>query len=295
MAPITRRFGSGKEAMAWLADNGSSARKTPAQLDAEIARALEKPRASARATKPAARSGGNGGNMTPAKFLASLPPAHTRRGPSSVGTGVIAKTIKAEVAQAAAAGALPHGTKVSASTDHNSINVRVTAWEGAVFSDKYIEHLMDPTGTAWDRDEQESYRRGGNYEESGFDPRLTSSLNRALQTIEKIANRHNYNNSDIQSDYFDVGYYLNVSARPVEDLAANAIKLESNKEFGKLIEQGRIAAKAVGAAATAAICGHTDLRMADAYCIERLIKLADRAKGRPVAYDKRRRGWYPAG
>lgn len=208
-------------------------------------------------------------------------------------TSVIAKTIKDEVAQAVSAGALPHGTKVGASTDHNSINVKVTAWEGAVFSDKFTEYLMDPKGTKWDRDEQESYRRSGNFEESRFDPRLTSSLNRALQTIEKLADRHNYNNSDTQSDYWDVGYFLHVDARPVEDLAETAIKLESNKEFGKLLEQGLIAAKAVGPKATAAICGHADLRMADTYCIERLIKLAERAKGRPVEYDKRRRGWYP--
>ena len=32
-----------------------------------------------------------------------------------------------------------------------------------------------------------------------------------LKKIFEIANKNNYNRSDVQSDYFDVGYYLNIS------------------------------------------------------------------------------------
>jgi hypothetical protein len=71
------------------------------------------------------------------------------------------------------------------------------------------------------------------------------------------------------------------------------IKLEADKDFADLMRRGQDAARAVGPAATKSICGNADLRSADASCIEHLIKIADRAKGRPVEYDKRRRGWFP--
>jgi hypothetical protein len=303
MAPV--RFGSGKEAISYLFGRSEApppSGKTRAQLDAEIEEALEGPKATKapkarapskpRAKKAAApaRRNGNGG-QTPAQFIAALPPALSLRGPGSVRRAEIYKTIRAQLAAAIAAGALPGVTKISVTSDHNSLHVDVSAWTGQVFTNAYLEHLMDPKGTPWEREQQEKYR--GDYEHRTWDPRLVEPLNRALQTIEKIANRHNYNNSDLMTDYFDVGYYLHVGARPVIDAAEHGIKTESDQAYQKLLADATIAARAVGPAATKAICGSKDLRGADQWCLDRLIKLAESAAGRPVEYSKSGRGWYP--
>ncbi len=218
-------------------------------------------------------------------FMASLPPALTRRGPHSVETPVIAKAIRADLAAAIAAGLLPSECKFSITTSHNSINVKLTAWIGAVFSPDYTEHLMAPDDP---RSPWGAQQDRGNWRSE----RLAEPLDRALGIIEKIADRHNYNNSDTQSDYFDVGYYLDVSSEPVQDVAQHALKLESNKGFSKLMQEGHAASLAVGPEATKGICGSRDLASASEYCLARLIKLADIAKGRAVFHDPRR-GWIP--
>ena len=298
----TKRFGSGKSAMSWLFGRGDpdEPKKPARQLSAEINESLAQakvPKARTSRAKPVAISRGS---MTAKQFLLSLPEPLSRRGQNYSSTAQVAKRIREEIALAVNAGVLPDGTKVSIRTDHNSMWIGVSAWRGAVFTDKFVEHLMDPNGSPWDREKQEYHRGGGDgsegYDERRrWDARLSGDLNKALAFIEKLAHRHNYDNSDSQSDHFDVGYYLHVDARPVEDVAKNSIELESDKDYRALMEKARVAAKAVGPACTKAICGDAGLTKADKSCIERLIKIADRANGRPVAFDKRRRGWYPVG
>ena len=292
----TQRFESGKSAMGWL-----TGKKTPAQLDAEIAAELDEsrgpvltrgsttplppfpgPRTPRQTRAAVAKAPKARGTMTSAEFLKSLPPPLHRRGAGSSSVPEVAKTIRREVEAAVAAGALPLGTKVSVTSDHNSIRVEVTRWEGEVFSKAYTEHLMDPK-TSWDPE----YRTEGG---RARDARLSKPLQDALAFIERLADRHNYHNSDTMTDFFDEGYYLSVGAGPVENIAQTAIKTESSKEFRALMDQARDAAAALGPAATKSICGDKDLMHADEYCIKKLLKLAERAAGRPVVHDPRR-GW----
>jgi len=297
--------------MSWL--TGKSApgteRKSGAQLDAEIAEAVGRARTARkpsaisslaslpetsvakRAPRPrqtsTARSSG-GKAMTPAQFFASLPPALSRRGPHAVNTQVIARRIRADLAAAIDAGVLPAGTKFSIRTEHNHIYVDITEWrQGAVFVDKYVEHLMDPS-IKWDPD-----YRSRDYEERRHDARLVPALNKALAIIDKIVNLHNYDNSDSMRDHFDVGYYSTVSAEPVIRAAETGIQSESSPKFAALLARGQEASKALGPAATKSICGSSNLTSASEWCLERLIKVAARAGGRPVAYDKKRGGWFP--
>lgn len=99
--------------------------------------------------------------------------------------------------------------------------------------------------------------------------------------------------SDLSTDYFDVGYYLTVTAGTVESAAAQGIKLESDPTYRALVDRAMKAAKAVGPKAVKAICGSRGIEACGEWSLERLIKVADRANGRPVAFDKRRRGWFP--
>ena len=49
-------------------------------------------------------------------------------------------------------------------------------------------------------------------------PALTTSFYNKVVSILKIANQWNYNNSDIMTDYFDVGYYLDIDIKAPEGL-----------------------------------------------------------------------------
>lgn len=272
----------------------SDMRKSPAQLDREIREALARPRGKAKPSrfhaeiaKPRSRRGSSPGTMmTPAEFLASLPPPIPSEGPY-VPLSTIVKTVRSELKQAIEAGALPAGTKVSVRTDHNSIYVAISGWAGNPFSREYTEHLMDPSGTPW-----EPGTRGYGLHE---DPSYTPELNAALQLIEKIAGRHNWREHDPYADYGGRSrYYLTVDARGVEGAARTGIEMEANKGFSDLMVRGQEAARAVGPAATKSICGTPNLSRASEWCLKQLIRVAERAAGRPVQYDKSRRGWFPA-
>ena len=293
---MTKRFESGSAAMAWLTgreSKPSGRKKSAATLDREInaylsdtplpakARRAAKPRKTTARAPSAPRA-----TMTSAEFMSSLSPARSRRGANSVNDVELAKIIRNECAAATAAGALPAGTKVSVRIlHHSSLSVQIVAWEGAVFSNAYTEHLMDPKGTPWSND---AWSREA-------DPRLTEPLNRALKLVEKITERHNYDESDSQRDHFDVGYYTSIDARPVEHAAETGIKRESDKGFKDLTARAEVAARALGPDATKSICGRGGVDSADQWALEHLIKIAARAAGRPVEYDKRRRGWFPVG
>lgn len=58
---------------------------------------------------------------------------------------------------------------------------------------------------------------------------LTTHFYERLQKIWKIANQWNYNNSDIMTDYFDVGYYLDVNIKKPEDFQPRETMTEQEK------------------------------------------------------------------
>lgn len=224
---------------------------------------------------------------TLAQFLATLPPALSRHGANYANDVTLAKAMRAEIALAVKRGVLPP-LKVSVRINHHkSLTVEIVGWEGAVFSPDYEMYLMDeaakPGSVQWSPE----------HRSRDEDPRLSSTLNVALRTIETIVERHNYNNSDLMTDYFDVGYYLTVTARSVEAIAANGIALELDPARPALLDAAAAAAAAIGPKATKAICGRRGLDGCSKWDLERLIKVATRANGRPVAFDKKRGAWLP--
>ena len=288
-------FKTGTEAMDFLLGRSSppdDPPKSTKQLESEIAEALATPLKKTRAkssrtpatAKRAASSSGR--QMTGAEYLASLPPPLDLQGNDAPSEAMILQRIRDEVNGAAKAGAVPAGTKFGVRKRHyKAFTVEITEWPGAVLSEGYQEHLLDPKGTPWNP----RYDRA-------FDAMLSPELNDALKLIERIAERHNYTDrTDPYADYSRSGYYMTVTANPVIAAARQGLALESNKEFSKLFERAKVAAKALGPAATKSVCGKKSLERAGDYCLGQLIKLAERAGGRPVKYDKRMGAWLPVG
>ena len=288
-----RTAASGKEAMGWLLRGEETSTGSEAKLEREIAQSLAGSKPASKAPrKPAAVRKARPvatprGSMTLAQFMSSLPPDLNMRGANSASRADVTKQIRANLAAALKAGVIPEGTKLSVTQDTSKgINVDITAWRGQVLSDAYLEHVMDPS-VKWDP----PYRGGRDDDEK--DARLSRDINRTIAAITRIGNRHNFDESDSQSDYFHTGYSLRVGADGAVDAAETGAKLESNKELRALMDKAMVAAKAVGPAATKSICGSADLGRASTHCLEQLIRLAERAGGKPVEYDGRRRGWYP--
>ncbi len=295
-----KTFESGRSAMGWLLGGDKPSTGKDAKLDREIAEVLTKAPKPTRQTSPRKASAPKSSpkskpaktptarrHMSLSDFMASLPPALSRRGDKSASVKDVVNQIRADLAAAIQAGVLPDGTQISITNkDYNSINIKLTRWPAQVFTDKYLEHLMDPKGTKWVPPPYDSRTDG--------DARLTPELSRAIGAITKIAERHNYRHmSNPYDDYAQVGYYLHVSASPVIESATVGAELESNKELQAKLAEAHKAAAAIGPAATKSICGNKDISRVGTGCLDQLIKIADRAKGRPVEYDARRRGWYP--
>lgn len=230
-------------------------------------------------------------------FWESLPEPLKRRGDGRANDVTLAKQMRTDMKAAIAAGVLPVGTEISVRINHYaSLTVEIVAFEGAILAEAYAAHLLAPTVVPWDVNEAGACRaRNGRraYDIRRDNVCLSDALNDALALVERIAERHNYNNSDLSTDYFDVGYYLTVTAGTVESAAAQGIKLESDPTYRALVDRAMKAAKAVGPKAVKAICGSRGIEACGEWSLERLIKVADRANGRPVAFDKRRRGWFP--
>ena len=58
---------------------------------------------------------------------------------------------------------------------------------------------------------------------------LTTNFYERLQKIWKIANQWNYDNSDLMTDYFDVGYYLDIDIKKPEDFQIRETMTEQEK------------------------------------------------------------------
>jgi hypothetical protein len=307
---MTKKFESGKSAMAWLLHGEGKPSKSARELEAEIRvetatripgttgkpmAPFPGPRTAKQTRTSAKRSSTAKPGMTKAQFLSSLPPAIDLTGGKSGKLDDLPKRIREECKLAINAGLLPKGTEISVRKNHHaSYHVQITAWPGQVFNDKYLEHYLDVSTRDKDFTEgdDERYSHSGRAR-SRFDNRLTKELNEALVLIDALAERHNYDRSQIETDYFDVGYYMTVDANPVIAAATTGLSLEGDPEYAKLYDQAKLDAKALGPACVKSVCGNKDLRAAGKYCMERLRKIADRAQGRPVFFDKGKHGWYP--
>lgn len=255
-----------------------------------------------------------GHQTTLTDFLGSLPAPIDCHG--AISDTVLAKQMRDELALAVTAGVFPAGTRFSVRKWHHaSFYVEIVEWVGAVFTPHYTEWRMDreadPSAKnrhgyiteqykAPDQAENSSlvWRDGGWL--SRYDVRCTDALNDAVKTADVITDRHNYDNSDSQTDHFDYGYSLSVGARMVIDASEQGIAMEADPAMAEIARRAAVAAKALGPACTKALLGRRGLVGAHSSSLEHLIKLADKANGRPVMYDKRRRSWivdksvYPA-
>lgn len=248
------------------------------------------------------------GHEALADFIAGLPPPMDTHG-GYEGTQ-LSKRIRSELAAAVKAGVFPVGTTFSVRKDHHkSYRVDITEWPtGAVFTEHYVAWRMEQelTGAKDARGNLTASYKAPDQADSGtnlvwrndgwrpvYDVRCTDAVNDAIRDAKSIADRHNYNNSDPMTDYFDVGYYLTVDAGSVVGAAEQGLIAECSPEFAELLRRAQDAANAVGDACTAAVLGRRGFQGACRYRLDELIRIADRANGRPVAYDKRRRGWFP--
>ena len=192
------------------------------------------------------------------------------------------------------AGVIPAGTKISVrKTSWNHIYVEITAWEGSVLNDAYLAHLLDPTTVEWDRMQQRDTLVGEYPLRFDGCSEYRPEVNMAIVVLRIIANRHNYDHSDYQSDLVRVGYYLDVTARPVECAQREAIRLESNPVYAAKLHAAKIAAASLGPKCVRSVCGKRGIDACGEWALDDLLRVAARANGRPVVYDKSARAWLP--
>lgn len=225
------------------------------------------------------------------EFLAALPPALVAR---TVPCTEIRKQVRKDLAAATAAGVIPDAAAFSVRGDHNSITVEITAWPGCPLNTAYTEAVIAQASgdtslmATWDRDHDLDWRGRARRTDR---LEVTTAVNDVLALLEVLVNRHNYNNSDTQTDHFDVGYYDSISATSLIDMARQAIAEECTPGLAAKRQAAIEAAGRLGAKATAAICGRAGVKHCNEFSLDQLLKLDATAAGRPVVYDRMRRRW----
>lgn len=231
------------------------------------------------------------------EFLADLPAAldlydtRTVEGSRYLGPKDACDQIRKDLKLATVSGVLPAGVKLSIRrNDHNSIYVEIVTWPGQILTTEYELYYRDQIVTpdsskSWDR------YRDRPFGTRCWNDRCVDALNDAMRFIERVSNRHNFDKSDIQTDYFHVGYYLHVEAHSLVSQAEAGIRLEMDPKLGLEILAAMNAAKRLGPKVTKSVCGRHGVEECGEWARQRLIKLDGIAKGRPMAYDKRARGW----
>lgn len=215
------------------------------------------------------------------EFLGTLPEPLTRLGPNRANDAVLGKRVRAELELATERGVFPADTRFSVRFScHSSMTVEIVAWAGAVFTPEYTLYIIDPAHGTSDNPQMANGH-------------LTPALIKALADATAIADRHNYNRSDSRVDYFDRGYYLDVTAMTVEALSHRGILCDVNPDFAALRDRASEAARALGPKVVRSVCGRVGFEGASEWNLKRLVKIAERANGKPVMYDKRRNGWFP--
>jgi hypothetical protein len=229
--------------------------------------------------------------MTAAEFLASLPAPLARRGADYANDVTLAKRIRAELAQAVKAGVIKAGTEFSVRINHHSsLTVEIVNWADAVWHPAFELLLqLEMVGQGSTRDFCRRNERP--YGVRNWDAQYSDALNEALHVAELIADRHNFNESRIEEDYFHVGYYLTVNANHVRRVVQHAMAFEFDPAFRALFERAAEAARTLPKNVIKAECGKAGIEFMNKWTCERILKLAERANGRPLVYDKRRGRW----
>lgn len=228
--------------------------------------------------------------MNAAEFLASLPTALDLRGANRVTVADVRKTLRGEVKLAIAAGLIPAGVEFSIRGDCNHITAEVTVWPGLPLRSDYVHAVMeDVLGRPAALANYPSRNRSGR----NSDYRAIDELNDALALLAMLVDRHNFDESRSEVDYFHVGYYHDVTAAGLLARAERGIREELNPELAAKRQDAREASARLGKACTKAICGRLGVDGCGEWALDSLIKMDRRAAGRPMAYDKRRRSWYP--
>lgn len=238
-------------------------------------------------------------------FLSTLPAAlDTEHG--YVAAKVVAAAVRRDLDLAITAGVIPAGARFHVRSERKSINVDLIAWVGsplrAIYEEALMQHLatqvelghkrdLNISAKLWDRDALHAQLRS--YDRRHLDVRLSDAVNDAANLAEVIANRHNYDKSDTQTDYFDVGYYLSCDAHDLAADAERGIRLAIDPAFRDLSDRATAAADRLGEKCVRSICGNGGVAGCCEYSMEQLLRVDVRAAGRPVAYDKRRRAWLP--
>lgn len=214
--------------------------------------------------------------MTVSDFLATLAPAINTRATHPRGKDLAAR-VRAELKAAVKAGVFPVGTEFSVTLERGGyttkIRVEFIRWDGAaVFCDDYTAELMDAF----------TAQRSPDWRGRSID-RYSAGFVAARRAAEEIADRHNYNNSDVMTDYFDVGYYLSIDPGRVEAAAVAGLRYEADPGYRSLRD------RAVEAAATLPAnlvkkWAPDGVEFEGEYALTKLIEWAARAKGRPVVF-----------
>lgn len=111
----------------------------------------------------------------------------------------IAAIVRGEIKAAVKAGTLPKGKYSVRKEHHNSIRVEI-APEGEVFDARYLadeDYIRGPMIMDGDKMIRPS--------------RYVPVVAAAVKTVEAMLWAYNYDGSDIQSDYFNVNFYSNVT------------------------------------------------------------------------------------
>lgn len=245
--------------------------------------------------------------LTIDEYLASLPAPMISTGdrPRTVGTTAeICKRIRAELSGAVTAGVFPAGVTFSVRKNHHrSITVSIESLPGSPLATDYTAHLMECIAARmrnekepdWDGDRYglpwSGERLNDGHHHSRPNPRLTMEANHVWANASRIANRHNHDYSQIETDYFDVGYYLDVTTHGMIAIAERGIRLEMDPQYADLVRRGIEAAGRLPANVVKAECGRMPVEHAGEWVLARLIDMDRKCGGKPMEYDKRRRRW----
>lgn len=238
-----------------------------------------------------------------AEFLASIPAALDLYGAGSATPADAMDAIRRDLKLAVAAGVIPAHAKFSCRRkDYKSLYVDLVAWHGQVLSDEFLAHQMaehtKAAGAPAVEFEAFGYRM---YGVPTVDRRLTAEINRVMALVEVLTERHNFNKSDIQSDYFHVGYYTNISSEDVLTAAMIGVRMECDRGFAEMVRAAQAAANRLGPKVAKAIIGGTSVEGVGEYHMNTLIQMDRRvngedpaAPGKPLEYSKSRRRWVVA-
>lgn len=231
------------------------------------------------------------------EFLAALPAAIELNHRDATPVQVV-DAIRRDLKLAVKVGLIPAHAKFSVRReDYKSIYIDLSAWHGQVLTDDYfgacVNHIVVGSSKNGAMPGAE-LRDGRRTRRQSQDGRVVDAINDVMYLVERLADRHNYDNSDTMTDYYDVGYYLHVSARSVIVLSERGVRQECDPAYRELLTRAGIAARRIGAKATRSICGKGGVENCSDWTLDRLIKLDEHAAGRPLVYDKQRASWVVA-